>query len=170
MRLPNTEADFWKRVQKTDECWLWLGSKLPRGYGYWRTNGRRIYAHRYVWSITFGAIPESLFVCHHCDNPSCVRPSHLFIGTTKDNMEDMCRKGRGATGERHGSKTHPESRPRGQQIFGAKLTEEIVGALRREYAAGGISITTLAQKWSLTRSLVSHVIMREAWKYVEVSP
>jgi hypothetical protein len=167
MRLPNTEVDFWKHVQKTNGCWLWIGATLPKGYGYWHVAGRRVYAHRYVWTITFGKIPESLFVCHHCDTPSCVRPSHLFVGTAKDNMTDMWRKGRGPTGARHGSQTHPESIPRGQRIFGVKLTEDIVRSLREEYAVGGISITRLAAKWNLSRSLVAHVIMREAWKYVE---
>lgn len=93
---------FTKRVQKTEGCWLWTGpQRKPTGKGGWGAYGlfrpkRRInyYAHRFSWRINYGPIPDGMFVCHKCDNPTCVRPDHLFLGTHKDNMGDAKRKGR----------------------------------------------------------------------------
>ena len=85
---------FWSFVNKTKTCWLWLGAKNDRGYGqYCPGYVRVIYAHRYVWSKRNGSIPDGYYICHRCDVPNCVRPSHLFLGTPKENFEDMRRKG-----------------------------------------------------------------------------
>lgn len=93
---------FWERVQKTDGCWLWTGAqRKPQGKGGWGAYGHfcpkrgvRYFAHRFSWELHFGPIPSGRMVCHECDNPTCVRPDHLFIGTQKDNMEDAKRKKR----------------------------------------------------------------------------
>lgn len=76
------------------DCWEWEGSRYPSGYGAVKWNGRVIGAHRLAWIEAFGPIPDGLDVCHHCDNPPCVRPSHLFLGTRSDNMRDAVSKGR----------------------------------------------------------------------------
>ena len=73
-----------------DDCWIWFGPRIKYGYG--RRNGKLI--HRLFWTIYNGVIPDKLFVCHHCDNPSCVNPSHLFLGTNQDNVNDKMKKGR----------------------------------------------------------------------------
>src|ERR1019366_3384667 len=115
---------FWLNVAKSkDGCWLWTASVDSGGYGVFDT-GRR--SHRYSWELHHGPIPPSdglivTCVCHHCDNPRCVRPDHLFLGTQGDNMRDMAEKGRGA---RHAGESNPR----------AKLTAAIVRSIRARVA------------------------------------
>ena len=95
-------ADFWSHVEKNDGCWIWKGSKSPRGYGYFNLKKQGWRAHRISWVLHHGPIETGKIICHHCDNPSCVRPDHLFCGTDKDNLSDAARKGRMASGARNG--------------------------------------------------------------------
>lgn len=97
---------FWDKVDKSGDCWIWLGSKNSQGYGYFNFKPSRL-AHRVVLMLKGVEIPEGMLVCHHCDNPSCVNPDHLFIGTHKDNSKDMMRKGRSLKGRSHNKEVKP---------------------------------------------------------------
>lgn len=88
------EARFWRNVKKTDTCWLWTGTFAAHGYGQVRRGPARYMAHRASWELNVGPIPAGLHVLHHCDNPPCVNPAHLFLGTHSDNMRDAVKKGR----------------------------------------------------------------------------
>jgi hypothetical protein len=92
------EERFWEKVRKSDQCWEWIASKTRNGYGFFHRGGRvdrkPIRAHRLSWELHNGPIPDGLWVLHKCDNPCCVRPDHLFIGTRSDNMKDCAAKGR----------------------------------------------------------------------------
>lgn len=95
---------FWEKVDKSGDCWLWTAATAFWGYGVFqlgRGPGEGIVrAHRWSWEQAHGPIPDGLFVCHHCDTPACVRPSHLFLGTNADNLGDMGRKGRAGPSKR----------------------------------------------------------------------
>lgn len=95
--LTRIEARFWGKVerQSADVCWIWRGTLVRGGYGQFSVRpGQRCAAHRFAWELSNGAIPDGLFACHRCDNPPCVNPAHLFLGTPKDNMQDKVAKGR----------------------------------------------------------------------------
>lgn len=105
---------FWNKVDKSnkDGCWIWTGAKSNRGYGRFKIAGKLFSPHRLIYEWTKGNIKNDLHVCHHCDNPSCVNPDHLFLGTPQDNALDSVRKGRMVP-----------SKTRGEQIGISKLTE-----------------------------------------------
>ena len=88
------EARFWKKVNKTSTCWEWTAHKLYNGYGRFNIYGKTDYTHRISWQFATGKYPTGEQVLHTCDNPACVRPDHLFLGTEKDNMADRNKKGR----------------------------------------------------------------------------
>jgi hypothetical protein len=85
---------FWSKVERTDGCWLWRGKRKRSGYGVFSFRGKRVRAHRMAWRLEHGSVPSDRLVCHRCDQPACVRPEHLFLGTSADNMRDMRSKGR----------------------------------------------------------------------------
>ena len=108
------ESRFWQYVHKSNGCWTWIGWKQQQGYGLIASGRNALLAHRASWMIHFGTIPHGLLVCHRCDNPPCVRPDHLFLGTYKDNSMDSQRKGRSVVMPRmvrckRGHKMSPEN-------------------------------------------------------------
>lgn len=154
---------FWRKVQKTDSCWLWTGSKSrehgtinrgPRGAGI-------MYAHRFSYELHFGAIPEGMSVCHRCDVPLCVNPAHLFLGTHTDNMQDMTKK------RRNGLTVHPDSAPKGERHAGSKLTEAQVREIRRLHAQGGMTYKQLGEMYGISLPLAYAVVKRRLWKHID---
>jgi len=89
---------FLEKVKKTKSCWLWSGANRGNGYGAFKLNGKTLSAHRVSYELFIGVLPENMLVCHKCDNPSCVNPEHLFVGTPLDNNIDMWKKGRWVSG------------------------------------------------------------------------
>lgn len=98
-------ARFWSKVQKTDDCWLWTGTTWGQPeYARFKIGNKYSQASQYSWELHNGPMPEGLWALHRCDNPLCVNPAHLFVGTRQDNMDDMKAKGRGSSG--HKGQTH----------------------------------------------------------------
>lgn len=183
-------APFWERVQKSDGCWLWIGpTHSPGGYGQFNNKRTRCYAHIASWILANGPIPDGLFVLHECDNPRCVRPGHLFLGTQGDNVRDMLSKGRGIMqthpeiavrgdehparkhpgivrrGESHHAKQRPECMARGERCASAKLTADVVREIRRLYREG-IGYDRLARRYGIAKSSVAAVVNLRTWRHV----
>lgn len=158
---------FWEKVKKSDGCWEWQGSTAGSGYGQLKVPGAsRIGAHRFSWELHYGPIPPGLFVCHHCDNRTCVRPDHLFLGTSAENNADAARKGRFPKGKESYPGKHPERYFRGQDNPNARLTDAAVRDIRRRCAAGE-SQRSLAREYGVDQTLISLVVLRKAWRHIE---
>jgi hypothetical protein len=146
---------------------VWTASCIPQGYGHFWADGRLVSAHRISYATLVGPIPEGLHVLHHCDNPPCVRPIHLFTGTRADNMADMIRKGRKnpARGERNGQATHPERTARGECHGSAKLTAADVLEIR-QLAREGLTQRAIASRFGVSHILVGGIIRRKIWAHI----
>lgn len=145
---------FWKKVDKNGNCWEWVAARNSEGYGSFGINGKTQLTHRVSWVLSNGPIPDGLLVCHHCDNPSCVNPGHLFLGTDKDNIQDALKKGRLNYQERRGEK-HGQS----------KLTEKQVLEIRDEYSRGNSSLF-LGEKYNVHSTTILRIIHREYWTHI----
>lgn len=168
--LPGVVERFWAKVAQggPDECWEWQGGKDPDGYGQLKSDGQTIRAHRLALELAQGSpVSADVLVCHHCDNPGCVNPAHLFTGDAAANAADMVSKGRQARGERHGTRLHPETLCRGERNGGGgKLTEAQVREIRRRHQHGTTQVA-LAAEYGVTQSLVSAIIRRASWRHVD---
>lgn len=150
------EAKFEKR--DGNYCWNWTAYKDLEGYGTFWIAGRMQLAHRVAYQLYVGAIPEGLCICHVCDNPACINPSHLFPGTHTDNMRDCNNKGRGrpkcnwpdSSGEKHGR---------------SKLTEEDIRTIRMMCASGSRQ-ADLAREFGVTPGNISKIVCGRNWKKV----
>lgn len=139
-----------------DACWEWQASKWNRGYGKIRVNGRYEAAHRLSYTLYVGEIPDGLLVLHECDNPSCVNPGHLFLGTHADNMRDMAEKGRGFF-----KKSMFPTRESIQRRPRRKLSDEDVQSIISQCDSGTRTKADIARDFGVTRSWVSNLYRRE---------
>lgn len=151
--LANARFDTF--VATSDGCWEWKGGIASPGYGAFTVGNRYTLAHRYQWARHNGPIPKGLFVLHRCDNRSCVRPDHLFVGTQAENLRDMRAKGReryrGLQGEAHGR---------------AKLTTAEVVEIRRLHREEGWSGLRLAAYYGMGRTSIYHILRNINWRHV----
>ena len=156
----NIERRFFRYAIQQDGCWGWSGKGLCRGYPLIRTTTQSYRANRVSWMIHRGIIPEGMHVLHHCDNPICTNPDHLFIGTHLDNINDMIAKGRGVF------QVAPEKlRHAGSEHGNSKLTEHDVIEIRN-LRAGGMRQWEIAKRFGITRGNVGHIVRRQAWAHV----
>lgn len=167
--LEQAVAAFWSKVDRLspEECWMWTASRTASGgYGQvcWKRRPQR--AHRISWELTHGPIPDGLLVLHHCDNPPCVNPAHLWLGTDADNIQDCVRKGRKnpATGDRSGSRRHPERVPRGSGSGMSKLTEADIPAIIAA-RVDGESIRSIATRLGVTKTTIGSVLSGKSWRH-----
>jgi hypothetical protein len=136
-------------------CWLWLGRERgSNGYGGIKADGAYWVAHRYSWHLHCGEIPAGALVCHKCDNPACVNPKHLFLGSNTDNVRDMHRKGRWIPGQQNPARgaTHPL----------AKLTEDIVLGIRSDKRAQ----RAIAKEFGVSQTLVWRIKAMKTWSHL----
>lgn len=183
------EERFWEKVEKTSSCWIWTASKDGCGYGLIGMGpGRKVgKANRVSWELHNGPIPKGKCVLHHCDTPQCVNPDHLFLGTQRINALDREAKGRGnhAFGDNCGSRKHPEClrrgdnhhmrreefRPRGEKNVRAKLTNNMVLEIRKEWLEAKAEYAVIAQKYGVSPSTIGYIIRRRSWAHLpEVQP
>ena len=148
----NTEEDFWSKVSigGDDECWLWQKGKDEDGYGAFWWHNRQVKAHRFSWELFSGAVPDGLQVLHGCDTPSCVNPSHLFLGTTQDNTADRNNKGRQIKGE---------------SCHSAILSEQQVIEIRK-LSSQNVSGRKLARMFGVHYSAIYKLLKGRSWKHV----
>jgi len=145
---------FFLRTIDVGDCREWAGARNHNGYGRVQIGRRRLLAHRAAWEIAQGPIPAGLHVLHHCDNPPCVKPAHLWLGTDADNVHDMDAKGRRVV------KT-----TRGEQHPAALLTEAAVRVIRDRLREGR-SHVSLGVEYGVDRSTITRLARGQTWTHV----
>lgn len=146
------EEEFWKRIdiREEDECWSWKGAKLKRGgYGHLTIKNKTIRAHRLAYKYKKGIIPDGVDVLHHCDNPPCCNPQHLYLGGDAENTKDKWKRNR--------SNWQIQPRLKGAQHPGATLTDEQICLIRKEYEQG-YKQKDIAFRYKITQAYVSKIV------------
>lgn len=178
-RPPRPISDrFWEKVDRhgpassdhnIGRCWVWTAGTFSNtiGYGKFRAVDRCVLAHRMSYELAFGSVASGMVVRHKCDNPTCVRPSHLELGTHADNSSDAVIRGRTASGDRNGSRLHPHRRPRGEAVSLAKIDSDTVREIRLLHRLG-VSQREIARRVGLnSHSQVGNILRGKCWTHVE---
>lgn len=149
---PNPVSFFWSRIDKSSDCWLWMGAQMGNGYGSMRVGEKHYFPHRYSYELAFGPIDSGLYVCHRCDTPLCVRPDHLFLGDQFANMQDMWSKGRGDR----------TTRCRGEDKPNACFSNADVRRIR-ELLSLGVCQSEIARMYRVHSSTIHRIAAGRAW-------
>jgi hypothetical protein len=160
----NIEQRFMNKVNKNVDtgCWEWVACTDECGYGEFKIDGNSRHAHRVSWELFIGEIPEKMEVCHTCDNPPCVNPDHLFLGTHKENMADMVKKGRYVKGKIYKG---IESFHRGSLSPCAKLTEDnVIEIVNR--VDNGEAMYSLAKEFGVSYNTIRQIITGKRWGWL----
>lgn len=152
MRGADVHTRFWRMVEKGPGCWEWTGARVEGGYGIFQAGGRARRAHRFLFTLQGNPVPAWLQVCHRCDNPSCVRPDHLFWGTAKENVRDCVIKGR-------------RRPPLGAAHGMARLSDGDVIAIRRRRCAGEGG-SDLGREYGVCPATISLIVNRKHWRHL----
>ena len=141
------------KINQINGCWEWTGYRSPKGYGKFVFDGGSL-AHRFSYLLYKGGIPEGMQVCHTCDNPSCVSPDHLWLGTNRENQMDCIKKGRAF-----------RNSPKGSHNGLSKITEKDVRKIR-DMRKNGVSKPKIAKLFNITSSNVYYIVSKRTWKHV----
>lgn len=152
---------FFKKVNKTDTCWLWTAANRAGGYGCIKVNSKTVDAHRVSWQIHNGEIPEGMLVCHKCDVRLCVKPGHLFLGTARDNAIDAIKKGR-LFDLKNSIPSH------GEHHKDSKLTQKQVAEILIKHIPFQYSTRKLAREYKVNQSTIMAILKRRTWKHVKM--
>lgn len=164
MARKTVEQRFWEKVDKSgpNGCWNWTASTVFFGYGEIGIGGKKKKrAHRLSWELHNGKIPADRWVLHKCNNPACVNPDHLYLGTPKDNMQDKKRAGR----QNLWGRKVPGVQ--GEKNHNAQLTEAKVRQLREEYKKEGVTFSDLERKYGFNHETIRRAVIGQTWKYIE---
>jgi hypothetical protein len=143
---------FWSKVNKTPTCWVWTAAKANKGYGVMRIDGKNIRAHIFSYEVHLGPVLDGVFVCHRCDNPPCVNPQHLFLGTNHENVKDMVSKKRHTYGEKN-----PQS----------KLTEyDVMGIFKSK--SEGMRNSDIARVVGVSQTTICQILKGNRWGHLKV--
>ena len=153
----NPDIRFFDKVKITDSCWEWTAAKTKKGYGSFWPNKNFIQAHRYSYEYFKGKIPKSLFVLHSCDNPPCVNPDHLFLGTQKDNVKDAIIKNR-----HKGNLNSPFKK--GENHINVKLNKIIINKIRDLYLTDKYSQKDLSTLFSINLRTIYDIVNYRTWR------
>jgi hypothetical protein len=143
-------AEFWSKVDKTGECWIWTGIRAC-GYGVFSFAGVPMRAHRVAFGLATGVDPGEWHVLHSCDVPACVNPAHLRLGRDRDNVADKVARNRQAKGE---------------TLYWSKLTEVEVLQIREDYAAGRRNQYELSAVYGVSQAAINMILKRKTWKHI----
>ena len=157
------EVRFWSRVSKSPEgCWTWTGASLKHGYGIFYCDGKSILTHRFSAKISGILVNDNLCVCHTCDRPSCVRPSHLFEGTRQQNTLDMFAKKRDLYSLGKKFRNHAK----GEDASNHKLRTDEVVSIKKLFSLGGRT-SSIARQYGVSQATISNIRHGDTWKHID---